>query len=122
MADEEVPETQDTVFGDKDVEKLSRRILGLQEQNARLMQEISAAGAGVDTGTARIAHFIEGLVQSGAITRAFQLREQEHWELHLRSQLQGTVAQVREMVRAAGRDARTANGLILPGANGHVPS
>jgi hypothetical protein len=110
-------------------DKIDKRIAGLQQQNKRMLDEITEVGP-VDTGHARVIKLIEFLVDEGILTVDQMLAEQLSWEEQLRPRLQEMLEQarqikaeytermrqqrLREEAMARGED-RTPAGLIIPG-------
>lgn len=111
---------------DVELAKLDTRVGALHTQNIQNIQRAAQMGANIDIHGPRIEHFAKFLVEVGLLTRTQQLREQEKWELDLRTQLQPVMDQIQaraeqmrkaamEQARAAGQDVKTEGGIVLPG-------
>lgn len=100
-----------------ELKKLDMRVMGLREQNQKLLQKLNQHGASIDISDARIRHFLGFLQSIGLITDLQLLQELESWELKYREQLKAVEVQFTEMLRAQGQAVRQESGLVIPGRN-----
>ena len=97
--------------------EVEKKMIGLKQQNVRMIQQLNSAGVQMDLVQPRIEFMMKFLEDAGVITYDQRITEQLHWEQSLRSQLQPVLQQVRETMRARGVPQQTDGGLIIPGVN-----
>lgn len=103
-----------------ELQKMDRRVMGLREQNAKLLAKLNQNGAAIDIADARVRHFLGFLQSIGLITDMQLLQELEGWELAYREQLKNVDMQFTEMLRAQGQAVQQASGLVIPGRNQRI--
>jgi hypothetical protein len=100
-----------------ELRQIEAAVLGLRNQNSRMYQRLTALGADVNLGPARVQHFLEFLVHIGLVNEKDALTEMKNWELVFRSELQKMLEQATEMRRRQGMAVQNESGIIIPGKN-----